>query len=187
MRPHLLALLITAAPTISWAQDQPDVPGDEDDYDYGDAHTYELGGSLGATFADNLTTVTLSPSFGYFIIEHLELSGTFTFAYTRIEDDMGVSASNSNVSLIAEPSYHLPISKQLQVLGGLGVGAGYNGDFFDFEIVPRIGLNILTTRSSIITPSMKVPIKIGRQFGDVMDDVGTDLSLLFEVGITTTW
>ncbi len=184
----LAVILTTGAPALLHAQEAPDVGEDENiAEDYVEQGTVEIGGALGASVTEDTSTFTASPSVGYFVADRVEVSGIFTFAYTRVEDeDTGISDSDKTGSLIIEPSYHHPVSDDLLVAAGLGVGAGYDGDNFDFEIVPSVGLDILTSRSNAITPTVRMPIVIGESNGR-NGDIGTDIGLAVDVGITTKW
>lgn len=174
---------------LAFAQEPVDVPEEEQTKaeDYAKAGTLEVGGAIGASITSDTTTITASPTVGYFVADRIELSGIFTFAYTRVEDeDTGRSESNKTGSLIFEPSYHLPISDDTLIAGGLGIGAGYDGDNVDFEVIPSVGLELITSRSSVITPTVRMPILIGESGGSD-GGVGTEVGLAFDIGISTTW
>ena len=57
-----------------------------------------------------------------------------------------------------EPSYHLPLREELFLLSGVGLGVGHDGDNFDFEIIPRMGLNVGVGLVGVLTPALRVPI-----------------------------
>jgi hypothetical protein len=191
MRPSRLVIIaiVIAPPATAHAQ-EPELPAEIDDEDVAEAYarkgTLEAGGSVGATITGDTATVTASPTVGYFIADRIELSGTFTFAYSRIEDDFGNTMSTRAGALIFEPSYHHPLSDDLLVAGGLGVGVGYDGTNYDFEVIPSVGIDIVTSRANVITPSVRVPILFGESHGDD-GDFGTDIGLALDVGLTTTW
>jgi hypothetical protein len=138
------------------------------------------------SWVDHVLELTATPSFGYFLWDRIELSADLGVTYTRVSDE-GVTTSTKTVSFVLEPSYHYPIRDHLFVLGGLGVGVGYDGSHVELEIIPRVGVNIEVGRSSLITPSISIPILIGRGHSDSGDSVGTAVGVDFEVGITTTF
>lgn len=193
MRAHLLALLIAAtAPAISYAQ-PPEAPnGEEAEEDNAEEYVQqgniELGGAVGLSFQENLYTITATPTFGYFFYDRWEISAQLNLVYTRERDEiMDVDFVTKSGAIVVEPSYHHPLGDDLLALAGLGVGTGWDGDHWDFEIIPRLGMNVLTTGSTAITPSVRLPIKIGESFGDMEGDVGADVALTFDVAVTTTW
>src|SRR5690606_23176434 len=85
---RLLVLWAVGGPAISYAQ-EPERPTDDEDYaeEYASKGTLEVGGAVGASVTENVATVTASPTVGYFIADRIELSGTFTLAYSRTEDE----------------------------------------------------------------------------------------------------
>lgn len=185
---RLVVLSAVAGPALAYAQ-EPERPTDGEDYaeEYASQGTLEVGGAVGASVTENVATVTASPTVGYFIADRIEISGTFTLAYSRTEDeDTGASMSNTAGALIVEPSYHHPISDDLLVAGGLGVGAGYDGDNYDFELIPSAGIDVVTSRRNVITPSVRVPILVGESHGD-NGDVGVDIGIALDIAVTTTW
>ena len=158
---------------------------DEDEGEYTDEGTMELGGSLSTAWTREDFNIALSPSFGYFVRDRIELSLIGRLEYENEEEDGGRVRTRS-ASLVFEPSYHHPfLPDRLYAFGGLGVGVGYDGDHPELDIVPRVGLNITVAESGIITPAFRVPIQIGKSYGSG-DGVGVLPGFSFELGITTT-
>jgi hypothetical protein len=158
----------------------------ETEHEYATAGSVELGGSVGVSWIHHVLQVTATPSLGYFLWDRFELTAELDVTYTRVSDE-GVTTSTKTVSFVVEPSYHYPLRDRLWLLGGLGVGVGYDGEHVAFELIPRIGINIEVGRSSLITPEIDVPILIGRGHGDSGDSVGASAGVEFAVGITTTF
>jgi hypothetical protein len=188
MRIHL-PLAISLCWAVPAAADDDDEPGDDpEDSEYGEARSWEIGGSLAARFSEDERNLIASPSVGYFIADRVEISAIVALSWTEVENESPEpNTTTRSTSLILEPSYHHPIDDNLQVLFGLGFGVGYDGDNPDLELIPRLGLNILTSRSNIITPALRVPIEFGKSHGDEEDEFGTAVGVLLEVSITTTW
>jgi hypothetical protein len=179
----VVGLALTSTPAAA-ADDDDD---DDEESSYGKQGTLEVGGDVSANWTEDVFVLDLGPSVGYFFLDRLELTLNLDFIYTRVDDDdTDTTVTTKAFELVIEPSYHHPISKKLQVLGGLGVGTGWNGDDWDFELIPRLGVNIITARSNVITPSLEFPILIGEAHGED-GDVGTSFGILFEIGITGTW
>jgi len=120
---------------------------------YGRAGVLELGGQLGFTSASNFTQVTVAPSLGWFFVDNLQLSAIVLVAHSSI-----AGVSNTAMNILAEPSYHLPLTDKLFLFGGVGAGLGYNSGpaGAGFALAPRVGLNIMIGRSGILTPSFNV-------------------------------
>ncbi len=80
---------------------------------------------------------------------------------------------------IAENVYYL--------LGGLGVGVGYDGTTTGFELIPRLGLNIVITEHGVLTPAVRAPIVMGVEDDEETGERNFDASaeLVVDVGYTT--
>ena len=117
---------------------------------YGRAGVVELGGSASVISATGLFAATLSPTVGWFFQDNLQLSGIMGFNYTNVRGNPSLF-----MTLLAEPSYHLPISQG--AFGFLGIGFGASamaGVGTGFAMSPRLGMNILVGRSGILTPAV---------------------------------
>lgn len=192
---------LSATPALAYAQDpmppQQPQPLDTGPADEGLAEesradefssrgTLEVGGSVGAIITENTSTLTASPTVGYFVADRIEVSGIFQIAYTRVEDAFGNDDSQTVGSLIVEPSYHYPIGPDVLVAGGVGLGGGYDGDDINFQVIPSLGLDVLTSRRTVITPTLRMPIVVA-DAGELEDGVDTDIGLAIDVGISATW
>lgn len=117
---------------------------------YGRAGVLELGGSAGVVASNDLTSITIAPSIGWFIADNLQISGMLNYTYAEANDE-GASA----VSLLAEPSYHLPFNRTTFGFLGLGVGGAWvEGPGLGFAMAPRVGANLMIGRSGVLTPSL---------------------------------
>jgi len=125
---------------------------------YARAGVLELGGSAGFAAASNYTRFELSPSFGLFVVDNLELSLLTGFNYFRIgASDNNPTSSATELKALIEPSFHLPFSQVAFGFLGLGAGANYiTGHSAGFALQPRLGANFLIGRSGVLTPSLNV-------------------------------
>lgn len=115
---------------------------------YGRAGVLELGGSAGFMSAEDLTQLNFTPSIGYFIADNLEVSALLGAAYIKAGDN-----DSTMVSLLVEPSYHLPFSNSVFGFLGVGVGVSYiEGPGTGFAVAPRLGANVMVGRSGILSP-----------------------------------
>ena len=162
------------------------VDEDADDNHYTDEGNFEIGGSIGFDWTSDLFRLSVGPSLGYFVADRFELSLIARIEYQNAELADGSREDAKSGSIVFEPSYHLPIASE-SVLGlfGLGIGAGYDGENPDFELIPRLGLNIEVGRAGVLTPALRVPILFGEGKCDVEDEFGVQAGLGFEIGVTT--
>jgi hypothetical protein len=117
---------------------------------YGRAGVLELGGSAGFTAGTGLTQVNVAPSIGWFAADNLELTGILDLAHVQTDTEEGTL-----VTVLVEPSYHLPFNRTTFGFFGLGVGTSYvDGPGMAFAMAPRLGGNFLVGRSGILTPSV---------------------------------
>jgi hypothetical protein len=117
---------------------------------YGRAGVLELGGSAGFSKASNFTSVSFSPTIGWFFVDNLELSAMVSINFI----DAGAAPSSTYMTLLAEPSYHLPVSDKIFIFAGIGAGLAYaKGPGAGFAVAPRLGMNAMVGRSGILTPA----------------------------------
>lgn len=156
---------------------------------YGDAGVVELGGSVSGLWTEDVWTLNVSPSFGVFVIDYLELSLYVAVQHQNLRGDDGRRVSGTTVAVILEPSYHVPVADDVLFLfSGLGVGVGYDGVAAGFEVVPRIGANIALGATRMLNPALRVPIILGTATGeDGEDQFDTSVSVGFEIGYTTLY
>lgn len=116
---------------------------------YGRIGVLELGGSAGIQASDGFTSVNISPSIGWFVVDNLQLSAIIGFNYASVQDQ----GSKTFFKAVIEPSYHLPFNNYVFGFFGVGFGGAYNGKDFGFDLAPRLGANFLVGRSGILTPA----------------------------------
>lgn len=117
---------------------------------YGRAGVLELGGFAGLTAASGHTNANISPTIGWFFADNMQLSGILGLSVVRTEED-----SNTLVSALVEPSYHLPFNRTTFGFLGIGLGAAYaEGQGVGFAMAPRVGANFMVGRSGVLTPSL---------------------------------
>jgi opacity protein-like surface antigen len=116
---------------------------------YGRAGVLELGGAASFTTGSDFTQLSLRPSIGWFIANNLQLSGILSLNYA---DVAGTSATSW--ALLAEPSYHLPLSSTMFAFLGVGAGISHVSAGTGFALAPRLGMNFLIGRSGILTPAL---------------------------------
>jgi hypothetical protein len=153
---------------------------------YGRAGVLELGGSAGFTAATDFMAVSFQPTIGWFFTDNVQLSGILGVQHiSTAEDDATI------VSLLAEPSYHMPFSRSVFGFLGIGLGAAYaEGPGLGFAFAPRLGANVMVGRSGILTPSLSYQYTTHDaplQMEDGRDYVAISTALSVNVGYTVMW
>ncbi len=96
--------------------------------------------------------MTFSPTVGYFFADNLQISGILNWQYSKVDE----ADAQNVVSLIAEPSFHFPLSNEQFTFIGLGAGALFQTEEdTGFAISPRIGFKNLVGRSGMITVDVR--------------------------------
>ena len=136
---------------------------------YASQSVLELGGTLAFFHQSNTTQFSLSPFIGYFIIDGLQLSLIAQLNILHINGDGDADSSTDVfVTALAEPSYHLALTKSLYAFLGLGFGGAFARDpKADFIFRPRIGVDILVGRSAIFKPAFYTNIGAADGFSGV--------------------
>lgn len=118
------------------------------DVSYARAGVVELGGNMTLSSADNFTDFGLEPMVGFFFGDNLELSGFINWHYGKVA---GVTGHHI-VSLLVEPSFHVPLTATQFAFAGLGVGALFQTDETAASALsPRVGFQMLMGRSGLLT------------------------------------
>ena len=119
---------------------------------YARAGVLEFGGSVGFSRASGFTQVNVSPSIGWFFMDNVEISGIVGMNYINADGE-----SSAFLTVLAEPSLHIPFSNTLFGFIGGGIGLGYSDETgAGLALAPRVGMNILIGRSGILTPALQM-------------------------------
>ncbi len=151
---------------------------------YGRQGVLELGGSASFTTGGDFTSLSIRPSIGWFLADNFELSAILNLSYADLGDE-----SATHWGVLAEPSYHLPLSSTMWAFLGLGVGLSHvDGAGSGFAMAPRLGMNFLVGRSGILTPALLLQYSttdaIETPNGTL---VAVTTSFGFNVGYTVMW
>jgi hypothetical protein len=132
------------------------------DVTYADRGVVELGGTFGLDVRDEVLTLRIAPSVGYFLVDRFELTLVPIINVVNVSDNDGPSETTVGVSVVLEPSYHLPFSDSFYGFAGLGMGLTFEeGPGFDFLLRPVLGLDILIGRSGILKPYGFLDVGLG--------------------------
>lgn len=157
---------------------------------YGRAGVLELGGFMGLNISQNIRDLNISPMFGWFLVDNLELSAIASV--TNLKTGMD---STTLWSALIEPSLHLPFNRSVFGFIGMGVGAAYVDKLgTGLAAAPRIGANLLVGRSGILTPSLTYEYTTHNANAAVGPNGTQDVSLIavssalrVNVGYTVMW
>lgn len=117
---------------------------------YGEKWSREAGVSAGLMVAPGLFAATISPQFGWFIADHVEVSAIVSL--TRLEAGMD---SSTVATAILEPSYHYKIDPKTQMFAGMGFGYAYLSDQgHGATYAVRGGMQFLVGRRGLFAPTI---------------------------------
>ncbi|MEZ4433627.1 MAG: hypothetical protein R3F65_14560 [bacterium] len=172
---------------------------------YGRAGVLELGGSIGFTTGEGFSQFRATPSIGWFFADNLQLSALLGVRYNSQDFSVGgvdETVSSTSLSLVVEPSYHLPFSDTVFGFLGIGVGVGYfipddnaideDGGEAEAEagllVSPRLGMNFLVGRSGILTPYLHVDYTSAQIYNTPQGNaVAVDIAYGGNIGYTVMW
>lgn len=149
---------------------------------YARAGVLELGGAFGFEANSAYTQMSVAPSIGWFVTNNFEVSGIASFAYVNTD----TASANTNFSLLAEPSYHLPFSDYLFGFAGVGAGITTGNRGTGLALVPRVGLNIMVGRSGILTPAVQLAYSTAESLA-LNGSTGAHAAFGANVGYTVMW
>lgn len=172
-------------PTIDRAETEP-----RDEVGFGSIGVREVGAAAGLSLAHDIRAVNFSPSIGWFVSERFEISGLLDVTNLKAG-----SASATMWSALVEPSYHLPLSREVQAFVGMGVGAAYVSELGGgLAVAPRVGLDVLVGRVGILRPSLQYAYTTHDAMGTVDQNGNTDVALVaissalrFNIGYSRMW
>lgn len=152
---------------------------------YARSGVLELGGAAGFTAANDFNAVNVSPSIGWFLMDNVQISGIAGVSHFSHES----GADATVVSLVVEPSVHVPMNREVFGFAGLGMGAAWaDGPGGGLALAPRLGAKILVGRSGMLTPALRAQYTTHES---VETEDGTLLAVSsqvgFDIGYTVMW
>jgi hypothetical protein len=114
---------------------------------YAQRNVLELGGAVSFIRANAFTQVGVTPTFGWFVMDYVQLSILPSVDYVKTFN----SPAKGRYSGSIEPSFHISIAGPVFWFFGAGVGFAYEKDTgAGLAIAPRSGLNILIGGNGIL-------------------------------------
>jgi hypothetical protein len=114
---------------------------------YAQKNVLELGGAMTLIKANAFTQIGVSPTFGWFLVDYVQLSILPSIEYVKTFND----PAKSRLSALLEPSFHVHVGGPVFAFFGAGGGVAYEKESgAGFAIAPRIGLNFLIGGSGVL-------------------------------------
>jgi hypothetical protein len=111
----------------------------------------EFGASAGLMLSSQFRSVMIAPAFGYFVADNFELTGIVSVSNVK-----AMSETSTTYTMLAEPSYHVPINKYALGFLGMGIGAAYESSLgTNLAVAPRLGAKLLIGDHGMILPSLQ--------------------------------
>lgn len=152
---------------------------------YAEQGILELGGSLNVVKSAAFTQAGAAPSFGWFVIDYLQLSLIPSFDYVKT----AVAPATGRYSVIFEPSFHVQIAGPVFGFFGAGAGAAYEtASGVGLAIVPRSGVNVLIGGSGVLTAAFSFVYTATKR--SAIEDGSTDShtsTLGLQMGYSVAW
>lgn len=146
----------------------------------------EAGGAAGMMISDDFRSVNVSPSFGWFVSDGVQI--TTILGLTNIESGDDTATM---VTALVEPSYHLGLGNAVYAFAGVGGGVAFVGDFGGgLAVAPRVGVKVPVGAAGILTPSVSYEYVINSFDEAEMQDVALDAavsSVRVNLGYTAMW
>lgn len=170
----MIALMITIAAAMAAPEDGKAgkrIPGEHKNPVYATQGINELGGSMAFSFSPTVTSFSADPSYGYFVLDNVEMSLILGYQHLNIED----SDATNRLSAIVEPSVHGPFGDS-DIFWALGTGFGVAGtdslsDDGSWQagwvLAPRGGLQFLVGQSGMLNLGVRYSIVVSNVDADV--------------------
>ncbi|HKQ70112.1 MAG TPA: hypothetical protein VJT73_12275 [Polyangiaceae bacterium] len=184
-------------PTLSTPNEIAEQSGIGSGRTYARAGVLELGGFANFTSASDFTSIQVSPTAGYFVLDNIELSLILGFNYVHQTFNSGQPNEQSDhktiFRLLLEPSYHLPLARAIWGFAGLGIGVASvprpgGGASTGVDFAPRAGANFLIGRSGLLSPAFFIDYTTGEAVAAGGSSIlGVNTSYGIQVGYTVMW
>lgn len=118
---------------------------------YAEKGVLELGGAVSLVKANSFTQIGVTPTFGWFFIDYVELSVMPTVEWVKTFQNSG----KGRYSILLEPSFHISVGGPVFAFFGAGTGVVYERETGGgLAIAPRTGINVLIGGSGVLNLSV---------------------------------
>jgi hypothetical protein len=138
--------------------------------EYSERHVREVGAHAGFMVAPKFHSVTIAPSFGWFIADNVQVSTMVSLTSIKSGAD-----TSTIVTATIEPSYHLRLDQKTFLFGGLGFGYSYirdQGSGLTYTL--RVGSQFLFKKTNMFIPSISYDFRTNEN--DDMESVAAAAS-----------
>lgn len=111
----------------------------------------EVGAEIGVGRAEALTQTEATVHVGWFFAHEFEMS-----FFGGVQFANGAGGPTVDFTLLAEPSVHLPLGRDVDGFAGLGGGLGFSKDGVGVAIEQRVGADIVLGPAATLTPALAV-------------------------------
>jgi hypothetical protein len=150
--------------------------------EYGERNVREAGASMGFMVAPKFHSITVAPSFGWFIADNVQVSTILSLTSIKAGADTSTIATAT-----LEPSYHYQLDTKTQLFAGMGFGYSYIRDLgHGLTYTLRVGSQFLFRKKSIFTPSVSYDFRSNHQEPmESLAALASESALRINLGYTT--
>ncbi len=152
---------------------------------YAEHNVFELGGSVSLVRANAFTQIGAIPTFGWFLIDYVQLSLLPSVEYVKTAK----SPAKSRFATLVETSFHVHVGGPVFAFFGAGTGVVYEKDTgAGLAIAPRLGLNFLIGGSGVLKLALSYVYTATKR--TAIEDGSTDphtSTFAFQMGCTVAW
>jgi hypothetical protein len=150
---------------------------------YGEKWVREAGGSLGFMIAPQFHSMTVAPSFGYFIADNVQLSTILSLTNIKAGE-----AESTIVTATLEPSYHLRLDSKTYAFAGMGFGYSYmRGIGSGLTYTLRFGTQFLFGGNNLFIPSISYDFRTNKEDMPTLAEIAAESALRINLGYATIW
>ena len=151
--------------------------------DYPDKGVREVGVSAGFVIARSSHNMTITPSFGWFIADNLQVSTLVSLSSIKAGSDQ-----STIVTTMLEPSYHVRLDHRTFAFAGMGFGYSYLhkiGSGLTYTI--RTGLQFLIAKTHLFVPSVSYDFRTNEPEMPTLTEIAAERALRFNLGYAKLW
>lgn len=146
--------------------------------EYGERYVREIGASAGFMIAPKFHSVTVAPSFGWYLADNVQLSTILSLTSIKAGADTSTIATAT-----LEPSYHLRLDARTFAFAGMGFGYSYIRELgHGLTYTIRIGSQFLVGRKGLFVPSVSYDFRSNKQETESLAAIASERALRLNIG-----
>jgi hypothetical protein len=179
----MLAVLAATSPASADAPFVTPTEGVAIGRHYADERVHEAGASAGFVIARKFHSMTVTPSFGWFIADNVQVSTLVSFTSIKAGAEQ-----STIVTTTIEPSYHRRLDHRTFVFGGMGFGYSYFHRYDSgLTYTLRTGLQFLIGRTHLFIPSLSYDFRSNKPEMPTLTEIAAESALRFNLGYSKLW